>query len=730
MPNTLTIAATKANTAKAIEYSVDGGTTWQDANVFTAVPAGTLAIGQVKARLKTSSPAVAATWNAAVVVSGPVGTRLAAPASGAATPTSATTMSVAASSVANATGYQLYRSTSSTGTYVPVGGTLSTPSYSDTGLTAGTTYYYEWQAVGNGTTYLDSAPGAVFSGTTSATPTMPSYLPADANWRDGNFKLGLGLGSMRNTFAQAASAGTTPATLLRFSLISNAYLVGLATDYYGLFVNGAFQRVNFTSDGTVKTVDVTIPAGSTIGVISHDLARYGAGSQVVAGAALVDLQANGAITWATAPAPAHRFLVIGDSIVGGNVGTEPVLDGWVPRTRAAWAGSDTRLTVDSFSGGSLVDVYGAGVSSADKAILRAHLISQADGTVDNTLVIAYGTNDYGRGTATAAAFGAAYANLLDDLRTAAPALRLVCITPSPITNGNDAALETYRAQIRTVVNARGFVFKLLENLVDAANIDPIDHIHPTTAGQAQYAARFQAQFINNASILANYAFADVNYDGATGVVSGWRDSAVNASNVVNGSGFTDPTRTSTHVAFAGVRPMAVVAIPGLAATQNTGLTVFQVVSLPASNAPTLVSLGLQTTDGQRLAVGLLNTPSGDRYGLSTYTGAVSGTVNPATKLATSVLVSMNIHPSTPNAFQLYLNGILQDDASTVTSGNSGNPVNDDHAIRTLNGNLEIGGPNGSGIVWQGTQDHVRVCTLLADAARQAMEAELRALYGL
>ena len=559
---------------------------------------------------------------------------------------------------------------------------------------------------------------------------LPSYLPADANWQNGNYKLALGPGFRRNTFVVAESAGTSPATTLRFFLVSDGHLVGLTTDYYGLRVNGVFQRVNFTADGTVKTVDVTVATGSTIGLIAHDLARYGAGSQVVAGAALVDLQANGAITWATATAPAHRFLVIGDSIVGGNVGTEPVLDGWVPRTRVAWAGIDTRLTVDSFSGGSLVDVYGAGVSSTDKAAFRAHLLSEADGTVDNTLVIAYGTNDYGRGTATAAEFGAAYATLLDDLRTQAPDLRLVCNQPPPITNGGEAGLETYRQQIRDVVNARGFVFKLLENLVDAANIDPTDHIHPTTAGQAQYAARFQQAFLNNASILANYAFADVTYNATTGVVSGWRDSTANASNILNGPGFTDPTRTSAHVVFGGVQPMAVVSIPGLAATQSTGLTVFQVVSLPASPAPTLLSLGLQTTDGQRLAVGLLNTPSGDRYGLSTYTGAVSGTVNPATKLATSVLVSMNIHPSTPNAFQLYLNGILQDDASTVTSGNSGNPVNDDHAIRTLNGNLEIGGPNGSGIVWQGTQDHVRVCTLLADAARQAMEAELRALYGL
>lgn len=63
------------------------------------------------------------------------------------------------------TGYKIFRSTSSTGTYTQVGSSASV-TYTDTGLTASTTYYYKvsaYDAAGN-----DSAQTAVASGTTLA----------------------------------------------------------------------------------------------------------------------------------------------------------------------------------------------------------------------------------------------------------------------------------------------------------------------------------------------------------------------------------------------------------------------------------------------------------------------------------------------------------------------------------------------------------------------------------
>jgi len=93
---------------------------------------------------------------------------LATPANAQATATSSTSLSVTASSVANAAGYQLYTSATQTGAYAKLGGVLTTPSYSHTGLSAGQTQWYKWVAVGDGVNYRDSAQTAAFSGTTAS----------------------------------------------------------------------------------------------------------------------------------------------------------------------------------------------------------------------------------------------------------------------------------------------------------------------------------------------------------------------------------------------------------------------------------------------------------------------------------------------------------------------------------------------------------------------------------
>lgn len=93
---------------------------------------------------------------------------LAAPANAQATATSSTALSVTASSVANAAGYQLYTSATQAGAYAKLGGVLTTPSYSHTGLSAGQTQWYKWVAVGDGVNYRDSAQTAAFSGTTAS----------------------------------------------------------------------------------------------------------------------------------------------------------------------------------------------------------------------------------------------------------------------------------------------------------------------------------------------------------------------------------------------------------------------------------------------------------------------------------------------------------------------------------------------------------------------------------
>jgi hypothetical protein len=57
-------------------------------------------------------------------------------------PVSTTQINLGWTAAAGATGYQLQRSTTAGGPYTEIGGTLTTPGYGDTGLSAGTRYYY------------------------------------------------------------------------------------------------------------------------------------------------------------------------------------------------------------------------------------------------------------------------------------------------------------------------------------------------------------------------------------------------------------------------------------------------------------------------------------------------------------------------------------------------------------------------------------------------------------
>jgi fibronectin type 3 domain-containing protein len=65
-----------------------------------------------------------------------------APTGVTATASSSSSVTISWSSVSGAAGYYVYRSSSSTGTYSQIDTSTST-TYTDTGLLAGTTYYYK-----------------------------------------------------------------------------------------------------------------------------------------------------------------------------------------------------------------------------------------------------------------------------------------------------------------------------------------------------------------------------------------------------------------------------------------------------------------------------------------------------------------------------------------------------------------------------------------------------------
>lgn len=88
---------------------------------------------------------------------------------------STTALSVTLTPIVNATAYQLFASPTQNGNYTALGSPMTRPPYIDEGLVAGQQKWYKWQALGNGTSYLDSPLSDSFSGTTQA----QGYAPAN-----------------------------------------------------------------------------------------------------------------------------------------------------------------------------------------------------------------------------------------------------------------------------------------------------------------------------------------------------------------------------------------------------------------------------------------------------------------------------------------------------------------------------------------------------------------------
>ena len=102
----------------------------------------------------------------------PAGVKLSfsAPVITKACPTGTTSVSLSWDKVYNATGYYVYRSTSSSGTYSKIA-TVSGTSYSNSGLTSGTTYYYKVAAYNSSSTSSLSGYKSVMP-TSCQTPTI------------------------------------------------------------------------------------------------------------------------------------------------------------------------------------------------------------------------------------------------------------------------------------------------------------------------------------------------------------------------------------------------------------------------------------------------------------------------------------------------------------------------------------------------------------------------------
>lgn len=240
----------------------------------------------------------------------------------------------------------------------------------------------------------------------------------------------------------------------------------------GVTVNGQFhQRIRHAANGTLKTT-IALPAGTkTVRIINGPQAR-----------------ANPAVgspwygTWVkafTADAPLRTapdsecLFVYGDSIATGAWATDTQAEAWIPLVREALG---IKVAAKAIGSQTLYDDCSTLAAARDFADRIARI-------APTKIWLAIGTNDYGLGRWSAAAFGTAYGNLLDAMRELMPWAEVYAQTPLLRA---ETAVQAYSDAIAAACSTRSWV-----TLVDGTAIMPLvrlpDGLHPDTAGHQMYA---------------------------------------------------------------------------------------------------------------------------------------------------------------------------------------------------------------------------------------------------
>jgi lysophospholipase L1-like esterase len=281
---------------------------------------------------------------------------------------------------------------------------------------------------------------------------------------------------------------TTDARFYQITSETTIYARYPALADIGLDDSSAKNELAHTADGVV-TFSGTLPAGSkTIRVVSGgqskptDLGyRLGTWPKIIA--------LGSSVAPAILHPHANHLTVYGDSIPSGanSGGTK---DGWVERLREAREANDASTTTLIGWG------YRALYDDANTSQLRAALVAEFVTSNPAIIWLEIGTNDYGLAPWTAAAFGTAYAALLDDLHAALPSAVIYCQSPidrvSPAVetaNAVGSTMANYRTQISNAASARSGYCTYVTGvgMVSAGNYDT-DGVHPLTTGHTQILA--------------------------------------------------------------------------------------------------------------------------------------------------------------------------------------------------------------------------------------------------
>jgi lysophospholipase L1-like esterase len=293
----------------------------------------------------------------------------------------------------------------------------------------------------------------------------------------------------QNTFGKTYQL-TSPFAHADFTTTATSATVTTYNDLYdrfpqfaevGVYVDGVWnQSIAIPSLG-VNTASITLPAGSKRVAFVNGVQSLPNDFYFQGGFFVTDVKANATLTPVT-PSPTNRVVVYGDSILVGDACTTATKEAWPMLTRAAYYPNS--LAVEGFG-------YRMLKTDCLNSTLRAAFVAKMTAYAPARIWLAIGTNDYGLSGWTAAAFGTAYAALLDDLHTALPSATIFCQTPivraTETANSNGSTLGDYRSAISTAVSTRTGYATLVDGTAIVTLSDLADGTHPTTAGHAKYA---------------------------------------------------------------------------------------------------------------------------------------------------------------------------------------------------------------------------------------------------
>ncbi|MEO7098790.1 MAG: LamG-like jellyroll fold domain-containing protein, partial [Luteolibacter sp.] len=189
-------------------------------------------------------------------------------------------------STAGASGYRVKRSTTNGGPYSIVAGNITSTTYSDTGLTNGTVYYYVVSAYNAGG---DSADSSQVTAAPQAVPVAPTGLAATVV---SSSKISLTWNTVTTassyTVKRATSSGgpyTTVASGLTSTNLQDTALTSITTYYYvvSALSNGGESPVSAEASATTTDLRVRLAFDETTGTTAGDSSGDGYDANLVNG---------------------------------------------------------------------------------------------------------------------------------------------------------------------------------------------------------------------------------------------------------------------------------------------------------------------------------------------------------------------------------------------------------------------------------------------------------------